>query len=146
MRLSGGRSWQDEKEGYLDRCLDVVERYAPGTKDLIIGTNIRCPEDIPSHNGNIDHVDMLLSQMGPWRPTPSLAGYRTPVEGHWHSAAGAHPVGGLSGWSGRATARAVVSTTREPERGGGRRRGDGRARRSDHRLVPSSSYSATAGI
>jgi phytoene dehydrogenase-like protein len=48
----------------------VVERYAPGTRDLIIGTNIRCPEDFPSHNGNIYHVDMLLSQMGPWRPTP----------------------------------------------------------------------------
>ena len=83
--------------GYLQRaCLG----YAPGTRDLIIGTNIRCPEDFPSHNGNIYHVDMLLSQIGPWRPTPSLSGYRTPMEGLWHTAAGAHPVGGLFGWSG----------------------------------------------
>jgi len=119
--LSGGRDWQTEKQGYLDRCLDVVERYAPGTRDLIIGTNIRCPEDFPSHNGNIYHVDMLLSQMGPWRPTPSLSGYRTPVEGLWHTAAGAHPVGGLSGWSGRTTARTILkadvaSGTRRPAR------------------------------
>jgi beta-carotene ketolase (CrtO type) len=108
LKLSGGRDWQTEKQGYLDRCLDVVERYAPGTRDLIIGTHIRSPEEFPSHNGNIYHVDMLLSQMGPWRPTPSLSGYRTPVEGLWHTAAGAHPVGGLSGWSGRTTARTIL--------------------------------------
>ena len=99
----------------------MVERYAPGTRDLIIGTNIRCPEDFPSHNGNIYHVDMLLSQIGPWRPTPSLSGYRTPIEGLWHTAAGAHPVGGLSGWSGRTTARTILqaeaaSGTRHPAR------------------------------
>ncbi|HTK63966.1 MAG TPA: NAD(P)/FAD-dependent oxidoreductase [Pseudonocardia sp.] len=108
LKLSGGRDWQAEKHRYLERCLDVVERYAPGTRDLIIGTNIRCPEDFPSHNGNIYHVDMLLSQMGPWRPTPSLSGYRTPIDGLWHTAAGAHPVGGLSGWSGRTTARTLL--------------------------------------
>jgi beta-carotene ketolase (CrtO type) len=108
LKLSGGRDWQTEKQAYLDRCLDVVERYAPGTNDLIIGTHIRSPEDFPSHNGNIYHVDMLLWQMGPWRPTPSLAGYRTPIRGLWHTAAGAHPVGGLSGWSGRTTARTIL--------------------------------------
>lgn len=108
LKLSGGREWKAEKQNYLERCLDVVERFAPGTRDLIIGTNIRGPEDFPSHNGNIYHVDMLLSQMGPWRPTPSLAGHRTPVEGLWHTGAGAHPVGGLSGWSGRTTARTIL--------------------------------------
>lgn len=118
LKLSNGRDWQTEKQGYLDRCLDVVEKYAPGTKDLIIGTNIRSPEDFPSHNGNIYHVDMLLSQLGPWRPTPSLSGYRTPIEGLWHTAAGAHPVGGLSGWSGRTTARTIL---RQDARSGARR-------------------------
>jgi beta-carotene ketolase (CrtO type) len=112
LRLSGGRSWQTEKQRYLDRCLDVVERFAPGTRDLIVGAYIRSPEEFPSHNGNIYHVDMLLSQMGPWRPTPSLAGYRTPVEGLWHTGAGAHPVGGLSGWGGRTAARTVLRAAR----------------------------------
>jgi beta-carotene ketolase (CrtO type) len=107
-RLSGGRDWQVEKHKYLDRCLDVLEKYAPGTKDLIIGTNIRSPDDFPSHNGHIYHVDMLPWQFGPWRPTPSLSGYRTPIEGLWHTAAGAHPVGGLCGWSGRTTARTIL--------------------------------------
>jgi phytoene dehydrogenase-like protein len=53
------------------------------------------------------HADVSISQMGPLRPTPSLAGYRTPVENLWHSASGAHPIGLLSGWSGRTTARIV---------------------------------------
>jgi beta-carotene ketolase (CrtO type) len=108
VQLSGGREWKTEKATYLERCLDVLERYAPGTRDLIIGTNVRSPEDFGSHNGNIYHVDMLLWQMGPWRPTRSLSGYRTPIEGLWHTAAGAHPVGGLSGWSGRTTARTIL--------------------------------------
>ncbi|GAA5168600.1 hypothetical protein GCM10023321_62930 [Pseudonocardia eucalypti] len=51
---------------------------------------------------------MSLSQLGPWRPVPSLAGYRTPIERLWHTASGAHPVGGLTGWSGRTTARTVA--------------------------------------
>lgn len=107
-KLSRGREWRVEKQHYLDQCLDELEKYAPGTKDLIIGVNVRGPEDFPSHNGHIYHVDMLPWQFGPWRPTPSLAGYRTPVEGLWHTAAGAHPVGGLSGWSGRTTARTIL--------------------------------------
>lgn len=106
--LSGGRDWQVEKHKYLDRCLDVLEQYAPGTKDLVIGTYIRSPEDFPSYRGHIYHVDMYPWQFGPWRPTPSLSGYRTPIEGLWHTAAGAHPLGGLCGWSGRTTARTLL--------------------------------------
>jgi beta-carotene ketolase (CrtO type) len=109
--LSGGRDWQAEKHIYLDRCLNVVERFAPGVRDLVIGANIRSPEDFPSHNGHIYHVDMLPWQFGPWRPTPSLAGYRTPIDGLWHTGAGAHPVGGLAGWSGRTTAATIMRQT-----------------------------------
>ena len=108
-QLSGGRDWQVVKHEYLDRCLDVVEKYAPGTKDLVIGAYIRSPDDFPSHNGHIYHVDMHPWQFGPWRPTPSLSGYRTPIEGLWHTSAGAHPVGGLCGWSGRTTARTILT-------------------------------------
>jgi beta-carotene ketolase (CrtO type) len=111
VQLSGNREWKTEKAIYLERCLDVLESFAPGTRDLIIGTNVRSPEDFPSHKGNIYHVDMLLWQLGPWRPTRSLSGYRTPIDGLWHTAAGAHPVGGLSGWSGRTTARTILNVS-----------------------------------
>lgn len=115
-QLSGGRDWKDEKQGYLQRCLDTLELYAPGTKDLVIGANIRSPEDFGSYNGHIYHVDMLPWQFGPWRPTPSLAGYRTPIGGLWHTAAGAHPIGGISGWPGRAAARTILKDKASAQR------------------------------
>ncbi|MEA2141783.1 MAG: hypothetical protein QOI64_213, partial [Solirubrobacteraceae bacterium] len=37
----------------------------------------------------------------------SMAGYRTTIDGLWHTGAGAHPIGGVHGWSGRTTARTV---------------------------------------
>ncbi|HLF40853.1 MAG TPA: hypothetical protein VI854_05185, partial [Acidimicrobiia bacterium] len=92
--LSDGADWAVEKDKHLDRCLQIFEHYAPGTRDAVIGLHATSPQDLrsfsPVHKGNLFHVDMSLSQFGPWRPTPSLAGYRMPVEGLWHTGAGAH--------------------------------------------------------
>jgi len=61
-----------------------------------------------AYRGNIVHADMSLHQMGPLRPTRSMAGYKTPIESLWHTAAGAHPMGALNGWSGRTTGKMVA--------------------------------------
>jgi hypothetical protein len=42
------------------------------------------------------------------RPTPSLSGYRTPIERLYLTGAGTHPGGGITGLSGRSTARQVM--------------------------------------
>ena len=112
--LAGGASWPDEAEKFADRCLDILDGYAPGLKDSVIGRAPITPADLAAHapRGNLYHVDLGLAQMGPWRPIPSLAGYRTPVEHLWHSAAGAHPMGLQTGWSGRTTARTVLRALR----------------------------------
>jgi beta-carotene ketolase (CrtO type) len=108
--------WAVEKDKHLERCLQIFEDYAPGTGESVIGAHATSPQDLAGfsgvHKANLFHVDMTLSQFGPWRPTPSLAGYRTPVPGLWHTGAGAHPLGTLNGWSGRTTARELL-------RGGG---------------------------
>lgn len=114
-------SWVREREGHFERCLDILEKHAPGTRDLIIGVNITSPDDLARysagvHRGHLFHVDMDPAQMGPWRPVPSLAGYRTPIERLWHTGAGAHPMGAVNGWSGRSTARMMLAGQR-----GGRR-------------------------
>jgi len=109
--LADGSSWHTEKEKYLDRCVDVIEGYAPGLKDSVIGmAAVKSPVDLEkfAYRGNALHVDMTLSQLGPWRPIPSLAGYRTPVDGLWHTGSGAHPMGAVTGWPGRTTARTVL--------------------------------------
>ena len=113
--LSGGRDWDDVKENYADKVIAELDTYLPGLKDSVIGHWCQSPKQLSqkSRNGNVVHADMSLSQMGPLRPTPSLAGYRTPIDGLWHSAAGAHPMGALQGWSGRTTARTVEKLLRK---------------------------------
>ena len=107
--LSDGRDWDDVKDKYMEHILDVFDSYAPGLADSVIGTYVKTPKTLGGQatGGNLIHADMTLSQFGPWRPTPSLAAYRTPVRQLWHTAAGAHPMGALNGWSGRTTARLV---------------------------------------
>ena len=58
--------------------------------------------------GHACHIDMTLSQMGPWRPTPSLAGHRTPIDGLWQVSAGSS-LPSVNGWGGRTTAKSMLS-------------------------------------
>jgi beta-carotene ketolase (CrtO type) len=90
--------------------IDEFEPFAPGLKDSVIGTWAKGPAELSRtvHKGHVIHTDISLAQMGPFRPTPSLAGYKTPVAGLWHAGAGAHPIGLINGWSGRTTARLVA--------------------------------------
>jgi beta-carotene ketolase (CrtO type) len=109
LELSNGRDWDDVKDDYIRRVIAELDTYLPGLADSVIGHWVQSPKDLAkkAYRGNIIHADMSLSQMGPLRPTKSLAGYRTPIDGLWHTAAGAHPMGALNGWSGRTTARMV---------------------------------------
>ena len=110
-------SWADEKGDLLGRCMKSLESVAPGIGDLVIGAHATSPEDLERvsglHRGHLFHVDMTLSQFGPWRPVPSLAGFKTPVPGLTHAGAGNHPMGTVSGWSGRAAA-AMLTGRRAP--------------------------------
>jgi beta-carotene ketolase (CrtO type) len=117
--LSGGADWGSEKEKFLERCLDIVDGYSPGIKDSVIGTYAKSPKDMSPwiHKGNSAHVDMSLSQLGPWRPTPSLAGFKTPIDRLWHAGAGAHPIPAVNGWSGRTAARTVLQAMRTSNEG-----------------------------
>lgn len=112
--LSGGRDWLAEKDAYLARCLKVAETYAPGLSDTVIGSYVHSPVDLAkkAHKGNVEHIDVTLSQMGPWRPTPSLGGYTSPIEHLWHTGAGAHPMPAVNGWSGRTAAGSVLKQLR----------------------------------
>lgn len=113
--LSGGRDWQDVKEDYIRDVIAEMDTYMPGLKDSVIGQWTQSPMDLAkkAYRGNVIHADMSFHQMGPWRPTPTMAGYRTPIPGLWHTAAGAHPMGALNGWSGRTTARTVDKVLRK---------------------------------
>jgi len=112
LKLADGSDWQQIKQGYFDRFVDLLEGYSPGFRDSILGAKISSPDDFNTdwvHKGSSRAVDLIPSQMGPWRPSPSLAGYDTPeIDGLWRSGHGTHPMSGTSGWPGRLTARTML--------------------------------------
>ena len=57
---------------------------------------------------NPNHVEMSIDQLMSMRPSPSLSGYTTPVEGLYLTGAGTHPGGGITGVPGRNTAGVVM--------------------------------------
>jgi beta-carotene ketolase (CrtO type) len=124
LELRDGQTWPDVQDDFHEKCVTDVDRYAPGFRGAVIGANVKTPADYArrTHKGHVIHADVSLHHMGPWRPTPSLAGYRTPVTGLWSAGAGTHPIGLLNGWSGRTVARLVdkalsANPTARPHRG-----------------------------
>jgi len=116
LKLADGSDWQDIKQRYFDRFVDLLDGYSPGFRDSILGAKISSPDDFNTewvHKGSSRAVDLIPSQMGPWRPSPSLGGYDTPeIEGLWRSGHGTHPMSGTSGWPGRLTARTMLKRER----------------------------------
>ena len=111
-QLRDGGSWAGQRQTIVEQATVAFERIAPGFSRDIVGTAARSPEDIEAasgvYRGHAFHVDMCTSQLGPWRPTPSLAGYCSPIPGLWHTGAGAHPIGTVCGWPGRAAAKRLL--------------------------------------
>jgi hypothetical protein len=104
------------------RVIDVLEAYAPGVKDSIIGTHTITPLDLDREyglpSGNIFHGAMTLGQLFESRPVPGYGSYRTPVPGLYLCGAGTHPGGGVMGAPGHNAAHALM---RDEAAGGWRR-------------------------
>jgi phytoene dehydrogenase-like protein len=63
------------------------------------------------------HVEMGLASMFAFRPTPALSGYRVPgLPGLYLAGASTHPGGGVSGNSGRTSARVLLADRRPVSR------------------------------
>ena len=115
-QLSGGRDWATEKDGFADLMMKAFESYAPGSLDHVIDSVALSPPEFDveynAYRGSYNHVDNVLSTLGPVRPVPGLSSYKTPVDGLWHTGSGAFPMGWLHGWPGRATSRDVLRALR----------------------------------
>ncbi len=115
--LSNGENWKDIREREAEKCLQVVEDFAPGIRQQISGIYIKSPKDLEEINGllkgNLMHVDMSIGQMFFWRPLPELARYRTPINGLFLTGAGTHPGGGVSAAPGYNSAQVVLADLRK---------------------------------
>jgi phytoene dehydrogenase-like protein len=100
-----GSSWSAELPGYVDRLLDICERYAPGTRDLVVDVMPLTPPGIEEHfgitGGHIHHVDntVAFDQRMP---------YFTGLDGLYAGSAGAHPAGSVIGAAGHNAAQRIL--------------------------------------
>jgi phytoene dehydrogenase-like protein len=106
-------TWDDLREPYGDRILEVIGEYAPNMKDIVRERQILSPLDLERRfgiaGGNIFHGEMSLDQMFVLRPVAGWARYKTPIEGLYLCGSGAHPGGGVMGAPGYNAARAILS-------------------------------------
>ena len=108
-KWADGSHWNEHRDRLQRKISEVASVYMQDFQQLEMGSFLVAPTDLPKYSHNNPqhpfHVDMVLSKMGPNRPCASLAGYRSPVDGLYHTGAGAHPMGTVNGWSGRNVAR-----------------------------------------
>ncbi|MCO7219782.1 NAD(P)/FAD-dependent oxidoreductase [Klenkia sp. PcliD-1-E] len=112
--LRDGRRWEDLAEAEAARLVAAVDRFAPGFADsvqrLYVQTPLLLEQELRLPRGNVMHVEMSLSSMFAFRPTPALSGHRVPgLPGLYLAGASTHPGGGVSGNSGRTAARVVLA-------------------------------------
>jgi len=101
-----GSSWAAEQDRYVERLLDLVELYAPGTRDLLVDVHALAPPGIREHFGitsaNIMHVDNSIS-------FADRMPYAVGVDGVYAGAAGCYPAGSVIGAAGHNAARRILA-------------------------------------
>ncbi len=110
------------KERYADRCIELLDQYAPGFKQSVVHREVLAPRDLESRfgltGGNIMQGTMGLNSLLFMRPVPGYADYRTPLRGLYLCGAATHPGGGVMGACGYNAAREILRDARKPFRTG----------------------------
>jgi phytoene dehydrogenase-like protein len=117
-KLADGSTWEDNRERFTTRILQIFEDYAPGFGASVEWSRLLTPADIERETGitdaSIRHVDMTLDQMLNRRPLPAWASYQTPVPGLWLCGSGTHPGGSVTGGPGHNCAAAILADVAHP--------------------------------
>jgi phytoene dehydrogenase-like protein len=104
--LSGGKTWDDVEDDYVEHLLSICDRFAPGTRELVVDAFTLTPPKIEKHfgitRGHIHHVD---NGFGFADRLP----YATPVAGLYSCSGGTHPAGSVIGCAGHNAAMRVLS-------------------------------------
>jgi phytoene dehydrogenase-like protein len=92
-----------------------IEEFAPGFGDLVLGRQVRGPEQMEAHNpsmvgGDLGGGGYQLNQQLFLRPHPRMWRTRTPITGLFFAGASAHPGGGVHGTQGLAAAQFLLET------------------------------------
>ncbi len=105
-------TWDDIKERFADRCVDILTEYAPNFKRSVIERQVLSPLDLERRfaltGGNIFQGAMTLPQLFFLRPLAGYADYRTPVANLYLCGASTHPGGGVMGACGYNAAKVIL--------------------------------------
>jgi phytoene dehydrogenase-like protein len=107
-------NWAGERDRYAEELITAyarsVDGYEPGDE---LGRAVLTPVDL--HAGNRHFVqggymggEMIIDQLGVYRPVKGWSGYRMPIPALYQTGACTHTGGGVSGWPGRNTANVVL--------------------------------------
>lgn len=114
-----GAGWTDQdRDAFGAACIDQIEDYAPGFKELILHVEVRTPRELEAEvgltEGNIFQGELTFDQLLFNRPVPGAAQYRSPVKGLWLCSSSAHPGGGVMGAPGRNAAAEILRDMKKP--------------------------------
>lgn len=105
-------NWDEQREGFADRCFDVMNECAPNFKSSVIDRQVITPLDLERvfglTGGNIFQGAMTLNQLFAFRPVVGSANYQTPIRGLYLCGSAAHPGGGVMGIAGWKAAEAIL--------------------------------------
>jgi phytoene dehydrogenase-like protein len=111
--MIAARTWDEAKDAYADRVLDLLETYAPGLKARVLGRAVASPLDLERENPNLIGGDNLsgshhLDQNFLFRPVAGWSRYKTPVPGLYLCGASTWPGAGTGAGSGYMLARMLA--------------------------------------
>jgi phytoene dehydrogenase-like protein len=111
-RLRDGVWDTPTKDGFVNRAIDLLARYAPNIRGAIEHVHALSPLDLEREygltGGNIFHGDLSLNQLFALRPVAGWARYATPIGGLYLCGSGTHPGGGVTGAPGHNAARQIL--------------------------------------
>lgn len=110
-------SWDVVREKIAANVLSDCAQYYEGLDSLEIARRTLTPKDIEDRfgapEGNVYHVDPIITRFGPSRPAMGLGGYKTPVPGLYLSGSGTHPIAGINGMPGMNAAKTLIRNMRK---------------------------------
>jgi phytoene dehydrogenase-like protein len=111
-KLAEGKNWDEIKEDFGDRCIELLARYAPNVPAAILHRQVLSPLDLERllglTGGNIMQGAMTPTQLFAMRPVAGWADHHTPIRGLYLCGAASHPGGGVIGAAGRNAAEEVL--------------------------------------
>jgi phytoene dehydrogenase-like protein len=110
-----GANWDDLRESYSERVIDVIEQYAPNIRKVLVDKQVLTPLDLERRfgiaGGNIFHGELIREQLFSKRPVPYWGHYGSPLPGLYLCGSGTHPGGGVMGASGYNAARQIIKSS-----------------------------------